>query len=273
MDYFTFLLSQNLWDLWAVFLLGLGRMVTAISMAPFLGGKILPTSIKIGFGIAITLIFLPYLVLHSQSSYQFDVLFMLLMVKETVIGFILGFLITIPFQYVQSAGSLIDHQRGASSLQVMNPAMGAQSSPLGTLSNNIMVVIFFAIGGPILFFQAIFATYQVLPIDKFFPQEFFSHTSPLYIMTMKMMTEIFRITIQLSAPSILAMLLSDLFLGIANRMAPQVQISFLLWSLKAFLGIAFVWLAWFYILKQMDVEAHDFLKSFANVARHLNGKS
>ena len=271
MDYFTFLLSHKLWDIWAIFLLGLGRMVTAISMAPFFGGKILPNSIKVGFGISITAIFLPYLILHSTSSYTFDITFILLLLKEVMIGFILGFLITIPFQFAQAAGSLIDHQRGASSLQVMNPTMGAQSSPLGTLNNDMMVVIFFSIGGPFLFFQAIFATYQILPIDKFLPASFFSHTGPLFLLIMGLLTEMLRITIQLSAPSILAMLLSDLFLGVANRMAPQVQISFLLWSMKAFLGIAFVYLAWFYILKQLDIEAHTWIKTFTSVAKHLNG--
>ena len=271
MDYFTFILSHNLWDTWAIFLLSLGRLVTAISLAPFFGSKLLPNSIKIGFGIAITFIFLPFLIVQNTSNYSFDITFILLLIKEVILGFILGFIISIPFQFVQSAGALIDHQRGASSLQVMNPALGAQTSPLGTLNNNMMIIIFYYVGGPLLFFQGILTSYQVMPINAFFPPSFFSHDAPLYILTMRTLHDILRITIQLSAPSILAMLLSDLFLGIANRMAPQVQISFLLWSLKAFLGIAFVWLAWFYILKQMDVEAKNWIKDFADVARHLAG--
>ena len=70
-------------------------------------------------------------------------------------------------------------------------------------------------------------------------------------------------------PSILAMLLSDLFIGIANRMAPQVQISFLMWSLKAFIGIAMVWLAWGVILKQLNVEAVDYMRSFVHISKHF----
>ncbi|MCH9611113.1 MAG: hypothetical protein S4CHLAM81_15130 [Chlamydiales bacterium] len=271
MDYLTFILSYNLWDTWAIFLLGLGRLVTAISMAPFFGAKLLPASVKIGFGVALSFIFLPFLIVQNTSHYQFDILFSLLMIKEILIGFVLGFLISIPFQFVQSAGAIIDHQRGASSLQVMNPALGAQTSPLGTLNNNMMIVIFFTIGGPLLFFQGLLTSFSVLPIHEFLPPAFFSHDAPLYILIMRTLHEMLRVMIQLAAPSLLAMLLSDLFLGIVNRMAPQVQISFLLWSLKAFLGIAFVWLAWFYILKQMDVEAKNWLKDFATVARHLAG--
>lgn len=267
MDYFNFIFSKNLWELWSILLLGMARVVPAIALAPFFGGKILPNAIKIGFGASITLLFLPFLIVQSKSSYQFDLLFILLMVKEVIIGFILGFFITIPFQYVQSAGGLIDHQRGASSLQVTNVQMGAQTSPLGTLFNNMMIVIFFAVGGPLFFFDAIFSTYRVIPIDQFFSAEFFSHAKPLWLQTLGLLTEILRITMQLSAPAILAMLLSDLFIGIANRMAPQVQISFLLWSLKAFVGIAMVWAAWAFILKQINSEAHSWIRTFTDLAK------
>ena len=269
MDYLTFILNRNLADVWSTFLLGLGRIVPAIALAPFLGGKILPNPIKIGFGVAITLLFLPFLLVHSHASYTLDIYFILLMLKEVIIGVILGFFISIPFQFAQSAGSLIDHQRGASSLQVMNPAVGSQSSPLGTLNNNMMIVIFFAVGGPLLFFDALFSTYQALPMNQFLPPDFVSHSKPLWLLSIGLLTEILRITIQLSAPSILAMLLSDLFLGIANRMAPQVQISFLLWSLKAFLGIAMVWLSWAFILKQLNTEAHSWIKTFIDLAQNF----
>lgn len=59
-------------------------------------------------------------------------------------------------------------------------------------------------------------------------------------------------TIQLSAPAAVAMLMSDLFLGIINRMAPQVQVIYLLSALKAFMGLLFLTLAWWFIVKQID---------------------
>jgi type III secretory pathway component EscT len=42
-----------------------------------------------------------------------------------------------------------------------------------------------------------------------------------------------------------------MFLGIANRLAPQVQIVFLGMSLKSLLGLGLLWAGWFFILKQM----------------------
>jgi type III secretion protein T len=74
-----------------------------------------------------------------------------------------------------------------------------------------------------------------------------------------------KLSLQLSAPALIAMLLSDLFLGIANRMAPQVQISFLLWSFKAFVEIAMVWAAWWLTIKQFEIEGNTWLKFFTKL--------
>ena len=173
MDYLTFILSRSLWESWAVFLLALSRIVTAIAMAPFFGARLLPASIKIGFGIAVSFLFFPFLIMQSHATYAFDAFFAFLMLKEVWVGFLLGFVISIPFNAVQSAGDLIDHQRGASSLQVMNPEMGAQTSPLGKLHHDMLIIIFFSLGGPLLFFHGLLASYELLPIDHFLPSLFF----------------------------------------------------------------------------------------------------
>lgn len=258
--YLSYVLSRPLGDVWNVFLLGLARIVPAIALAPFLGGKTVPDTLKLGLGVAIVFVFLPFLVVHVNNPMTLDITFLLLMVKEVIIGSIIGFMISMPFFFSQSAGSLIDHQRGSQSLQVMDPTTQTQTSPTGTLYNNMMLVYFFAIGGPILFFDAIFTSYSVLPADAFLPARFFDSTRPLWLTSFGMITTLVTISLQLSAPSLIAMLLSDLFLGIANRMAPQVQISFLMWSLKAFLGIALVWASWWFILKQIDVQAITWTK-------------
>jgi len=267
--YLSYVLSQPLSEVWKIFLLGMARIVPAIAMAPFLGGKMLPDTIKMGFGISIVLIFMPFLVTHYKEPIQFDIVFMLLLFKESLIGALLGFMITIPFQYTQGAGALIDHQRGSQSLQVMDPSTQTQTSPSGTLFNNMMLVIFFYIGGGILFFDAIFTSYSIIPFDSFVPASFFEASRPLWHTIMQLCNLVVKISLQLSAPSLIAMLLSDLFLGIANRMAPQVQISFLLWSLKAFVGIGMVWVGWWLILKQFEVEGLSWVKLFTQFVEKL----
>lgn len=268
--YLSFFLDRSGIELWTLVLLCMGRMIPIVAFSPFLGGKILSDPMKIGFGIALTPIFLPLVLSGAKESLAFDFVFIVLLVKEILIGSILGFLISIPFQFAQGAGSLIDHQSGSQSLQVTDPSTQAQATPTGVLYNNMMIISFFLIGGPLLFFEAVFTSYKVMPADQFFSPAFFSHTSPLFLLCVKLLNVLVTITLQLSAPSIIAMLLSDLFLGIANRMAPQVQISFLLWSLKSFLGIGMVWAGWWFILKQLDVQGLAWTKMLQKMLEHIH---
>lgn len=258
--YLSLFLSKPLWDVWNLFLLGLGRIVPIIAISPFLGGKVLPDPMKIGFGIAITTIFFPYLLQHNTATFAIDFHFMTLLIKEVFIGSILGFLGAIPFFFTSDAGTMIEHQRGSQSLQVTDPSTQVQSSPTGLLYTNVMVATFFTIGGPFLFFEAVYASYTIIPVDQFFNPAFFAMANPLWHTLLKLLTTTMTIALQLSAPALIALLMSDLFLGIVNRMAPQVQISFLLWSLKAFVGIAVLWAAWWLIFKQMEVQAVSWLK-------------
>ncbi len=267
--YISFLLSRPLWEVWSLFLLGLARLVPIIALTPFLGGKVLPDPMKLGLAVAVIPIFLPYIIAHSTVPLTWDFNFILLLVKEVVIGSILGFLISIPFFIVQASGTLIDHQRGSQSLQVTDPSSQAQSSPIGLLYNDMLLVLFFFINGPLLFFDAIFTSYQVIPPDQFLNPTFFSMTNPLFHTALKLTTTFLTIALQLAAPSLIALLLSDLFLGIANRMAPQVQISFLLWSLKAYVGIALLWAGWWFILKEMEAHTFDWLKMIQKLIERM----
>lgn len=259
--YISMFLQRDMWQLLNTFFLGLARIVPIIAIAPFLGAKAISDPMKIGFGVGITFIFFPFLLVQAEVPQVFNVTFIALVIKEVTIGAVLGMIIAIPFFYTQGAGSLIDHQRGAQSLQVMDPTTQTQSSPIGRLYGDIMLVSFFYIGGPLLFFDALFTSYQIMPIDKFLPPEFFTDANPVWHTLISLCHTLFKLAIQLAAPSLIAILMSDLFLGIANRMAPQVQISFLLWSMKAFIGLAILWLAWWLIIKQMDVHGLNWLKN------------
>ena len=63
--------------------------------------------------------------------------------------------------------------------------------------------------------------------------------------------------------------MAEFFLGIANRMAPQVQIAFLGMSLKSLMGLFLLWVGWQFILKNVITESLDFLKATNTLAESL----
>jgi type III secretory pathway component EscT len=85
--------------------------------------------------------------------------------------------------------------------------------------------------------------------------------APFWKMIITLMTHILALAIQLGAPSIIGILMAEMFFKIANRLVPQVQIVFLGISLKSFAGLGLLTAAWFFILKQLGKESIVWLKA------------
>jgi type III secretion protein T len=204
-----------------------------------------------GLLVVLTVMFLPHMAMTSKTLISFNIEFIFLCVKELFIGFILAIFVAIPFFMAESAGTTIDFLRGSSSLQVTNPVMQTQASDLGLLYNFVLIVIFYQIDGPFYFFNALFETYTLIPADGWVPLQFFNFDHPFWQAVWGSINRILAVAIQLAAPSLLAILMTEMFLGIANRLAPQVQIAFLGMSLKSLAGLAMLCGAWFFILKQL----------------------
>jgi len=160
--------------------------------------------------------------------------------------------------------------RGSSSLVGQDPIMQGQSSILGIFFNQITIFIFFMIGGPYLFINAMILSYSVLPQEVFFSPIFFARSSPLFEQILGLAGYIFAVAIQLAAPALVGCLMAEVFLGIANRLAPQVQIAFLGMSIKSLLGITLLWLGWILIIKQISLQSLKWLDTIQQYAHMLN---
>lgn len=259
LQFFTKLYEFSPYSFLSLVLLTFFRLGPIVTLAPYLGAK-MPAMTKIGLLIALTFVFLPHIALTAQTAVPYTSMFIVFAIKELFIGFTLAFLINIPFQFAQSAGSLIDFLRGASSLQVSDPFSQAQTSPIGNLYNYVLIAMFYTIGGAFYFFNSLIISYTLIPVDAMINPLFFSPGQPFWQTIMALATKVLALSIQLSAPSLLAIMMTEVFLGIANRLAPQVQIAFLGMSVKSLLGLALLCMGWFFILQQVEKQTILWLK-------------
>lgn len=243
----------------------LARMLPIIALSPFFGSRVLPHPVKVFFAMTLFVIFLPHLIVVTTGPINFNAYFLVLVAKELVMGFFLGFLVSIPFIIIQTAGMIIDHQRGGASLMVNDPTIQNQSSPLGTMFNFVLIYVFFLIDGPFLFIDAINISYDMVPPDKMLNPAFFAETSPFRQQMLTVLSTTMRVSAQFAAPALLAILMTDVFLGIANRLAPQVQVTFLGLPLKSLLGLTVICIGWNVFVKQMVLESYSWLKVIENM--------
>lgn len=237
----------------------MARFLPIIALSPFFGARVLPHPVKFAFALAIFVIFLPQLLTVTTTPLTFSPYALILITKELFIGFIIGMIISMPFTIVQSVGMIIDHQRGGASLMVNDPVIQNQNSPLGTLFNSVLIFLFYYINGPFIFFNAIIESYQVIPPDKFLNPSFFAETTPFWTELVDLFNRVMVISIQLSSPALLAILMTDVFLGIANRLAPQVQITFLGMPLKSLFALAVLFVGWKLFAEEIIRQAYIWL--------------
>lgn len=248
-------------------LLFMARILPIIAQSPFLGARILPHPVKVFLALVLFVIFIPKLLLVTTTPLTYGFFTLLLLFKEIFIGYILGFIISLPFLIVTTSGVLIDHQRGGASLMVNDPTLQNQSSPLGTMFNYVLIYIFFLIDGPFMFIEAIMQSYDVVPPDQFLNMNFFAKNSDFWKLEVKILADVMAISLRLATPALLAILMTDVFLGIANRLAPQVQITFLGMPLKSLLALLVVCLGWKLLAEEMGKQGYYWINEVLNVLK------
>jgi type III secretion protein T len=252
-----------------LFFLIMCRIAPIIAIVPFLGSKVTPIPAKMGLVICLSLIFFPMIAATTSPSFGFNTAFLGYGIKELFIGFVLGFMASVPFYIVQTSGIIIDYLRGASIMQMQDPTFQNQASPIGVFYNYILIVIFFQVNGLFLFLSALAQSYQIIPADGLLNPLFFQSGFPFWQTVLDLLNQVATIAIQLASPALVAILMAEMFLGIANRLAPQVQIAFLGMSVKSFLGLAVIWVGWFFLLKQFSAQLLNWLNAINGLVRNL----
>ncbi len=239
----------------------MGRMMPIIILVPFFGAKLLPHAVKVTFTISLFAILLPQLIFVTKTPLDFNFLLLIYMLKEIFVGMIMGFILSIPFMIVQNTGILIDHQRGGASLMVNDPTIQNQSSPLGTLFNLILIYLFFMIDGPFKVIDIVAESYNVLPPDRLLNSAIFDASSEILQRIIRILGNVMILSTQLAAPALIMILMTDFFLGIANRLAPQVQITFLGMPLKSLLALTIVFFGWRLFTEEILAQSYKALNS------------
>ncbi len=216
---------------WSGLILSTPRIIGMTLFIPFLRPPQLPPMARNAFAFILGLMLLP-LIWQQIPALEGSTIF-LLVLKETLVGLLLGFIVALAFLIPQAVGDFIDNQRGASIASLFNPAFGGQASPLGLLLSQAFLVWFIISGGFILFFELFFSSFKIFPINAFIPL----HSDALWQAIAHSFTLYIHLALVVAAPVVLSMLISEIALGLVSRFAPQLNVFFISMSLKSIIAI------------------------------------
>ncbi len=209
------------------------RMLAMFSVLPMFNRQALPGLLRVGTAFAFSVFVVPSLVDQSMNVTMHGTRLLAVVLKESAIGFFLGFLVALPLWAMDIMGAYIDNQRGASISATINPLTGHDTSPLGELFSQAALVYLLMTGGLLLVLELVYASYKAWPVYQMLPK--FSDQMPTVLLGL--MDRLMWLAVLLSAPVIFSMFLAEVGLGIVSRFVPQLQVFFLAMPVKSAIAI------------------------------------
>ncbi len=208
-----------------VFILAFTRIMAAVVQVPVLGGRAIPTRVRLPLGILLTMLLVPWAPLSAEAPTMDLFSFGAALAREFVVGWAIGFVATLTFGAIQTAGEYVSTGGGFASGRIMNPAFDSSSTAIDQLYLIIASLIFLTLNGHHLVLLGIGGTFRALPVAGPLPE--FS-LERLLGLAQSLLTA----GLTLAMPVLAASLLADLTLGLLARVAPQIQVFFLEGPLK-----------------------------------------
>lgn len=235
-----------------VFALIMARIMSIVVLVPFLGGKNAPTEVKMGVGVTLTLLLWPTVLMNLDESRGLPLSalgFLLMMMKETFVGLVIGFVASKVFYTVEIAGQLIDILRGANQIQLQVPEIEERSSAFGSLQFQLLLALFLALDLHHAFIASLFESFVAVPINDF---PHFQAGFPAFVeYNARVTADILLIAVLIAMPIGIVTLTVETAFGLINRVAPQINAYFMAMPAKVLGGCIVFFLSIDMILESM----------------------
>jgi flagellar biosynthesis protein FliR len=201
----------------AGFMLVIARIAPLFIVAPMFSSKMIPARVKGVAAVGLAVGIAP--LATAGERLPIDVMSLAeIAAKELIVGLAFAFAIAVLFAAVNAAGGLLDTLIGFSFGALVDPITGNNSSIVGQLYAFTGVAIFIAVNGDAWVIQGLFRTYELVPlVDQ-------PSVSSLVGGVQEAFSGIFVAALELAAPVVLAVILTDAAFGVVSRVVPQLNV-------------------------------------------------
>jgi len=217
----------------AGFLLVLGRIGPLFALAPLFSSNMIPARAKGLCALGLTLGIAP--IALGDREIPLDILgYGELMLKEVLVGVAFAFALAALFAAVSTAGSFIDTLIGFSYGSLVDPITGNQSSVLTQAYTLVGVLVLIAIGGDQLMIRGLARSYDLVPLLE-------GPALPSLVGgAQTAFSQVFRSALELSAPVVLAIVITDAAFGVVSRVVPQLNVFAVGFPAKVTVGLLII---------------------------------
>ncbi|WP_281165306.1 flagellar biosynthetic protein FliR [Liquorilactobacillus sicerae] len=206
------------------------RIMSFIAAAPVFSQKDFPNLAKIilGFGIIVSV----YPQIDNYHVITSLIAFLLIVVKEILVGLAMGYIGQLVFNAISIAGQMIDFQVGFSMAQAYDSTFQVMSSQYGKMYYWLAVALFFMMNLHQQLIIGVIKSFKIIPLTGGMAD------GATIQGVVRLFCRTFIMAIELAAPLVITMLIVNLLLGIISRSVPQLNVLMLSLSLQA--GLSFL---------------------------------
>lgn len=225
-------LSFSIYDL-EYFLLILTRVSCFVFVAPFFSMTNTPARVRLGISFFTAMLL--YQALTPSEAVIYDTVFQyaLIVMKEAVVGLIIGVGANICTSIVNFAGSIADMETGLSMVTLMDPATREQTSISGVFYQYVLMLMMIVTGMYRYLFGALADTFILIPIN----QAIFRADSMLQTVV-TFLSDYIIIGFRIVLPIFCVILLLNAVLGVLAKVSPQLNMFSVGIQLKILVGLS-----------------------------------
>jgi flagellar biosynthetic protein FliR len=220
----------------AGFILVLARVSPLFILAPLFSSSMIPARARGIIAVGLALGIYP-IATHAGDGQEIPMEILALgglILKEMLVGMAFAFSLAALFAAIQVAGSILDTLIGFSFGALVDPITGTNGGVLNQLYALIGVMIFVVINGDAWVIQGLARSYEAIPLTDA------PSMGSLVEGAQVAFTGIFSAAIEVCAPVLLAVLLTDVAFGLVSRVMPQLNVFAVGFPAKVIVGLVLV---------------------------------
>lgn len=211
-------------------LLAFVRIAFIFQQAPILASRHIKPQMKVGLAGAMAVVAFPNLPMPEYFPDN-PRAFILCILGQIVVGLAIGFVSYLCMAAAQFGGEMMDIQMGLSVAASMDPSSGGTSKLLMRLNFYIAMLLYLGVNGHHDLIRALFHSFRVIPLTEFrvsgsLVLKFIQHTE-----------DIFLIGLQIAAPPLAALFITQVAMGLLARVAPQMNVFMLSFPMNIAIGL------------------------------------
>ncbi|MGB2821971.1 MAG: flagellar biosynthetic protein FliR [Phycisphaerae bacterium] len=232
------------------------RTTAFVFALPLFSSQSVPTMLKAGLGVLLTLFFANFLPAPAAAGGDVPVaLAILLLVRELLCGLAMGLAARLIFVAIQQGGVLIGRQMGFAMASVIDPSTGQETETFGIYLDVVFTLLFFIAGGHHLLLRLIGRSYEVMPAAS--GPDFGALAAGVLAAGSAMLL----FALKLAAPVLAGFLILAVVLGVLARVLPEMNILLMSLPLRVAVGLILA-TAMLPLLQSFTYEVAEWLNRF-----------